>query len=82
MCQDMFRVADYTKHLQGQCTSHYQERVDSPSKTTIGEVLSRPTTSPATPAEMKVAGHLVRKMLDHMATAVQRAWSRSKLVVM
>ena len=30
---------------------------------TIQDVLSKPTTSPATPAELKVTGHLVRKII-------------------
>ncbi len=64
-CGKIVRVENYHKHLQGQCSSHYHLSVDSPSKLTIGEVLSRPSASPATPAEVKVAGHLVRKLMDH-----------------
>ncbi len=65
LCGKIVRVENYHKHLQGQCSSHYHLSVDSPSKLTIGEVLSRPSASPATPAEVKVAGHLVRKLMDH-----------------
>lgn len=63
-CGKIVRVDNYKLHLKGLCTSHYHHRVDSPSKLTIGEVLSRSTTSPVTPAEAKVAGHLVRKLMD------------------
>lgn len=64
MCGKIVRVDHYQKHLQGLCMSHYHQRIDSPSKLTISEVLSRPTTSPVTPAEVRVAGHLVRKIMD------------------
>ena len=38
--------------------------IDSPSKMTISEVLSRPTNLPATPVEKKVAEHLVKKIIN------------------
>ena len=59
------QLSHYRDHLQGSCRSHYHQLVDSPSKATISEVLSRPSTSPATPAEVRVAGHLVQKIIDH-----------------
>jgi hypothetical protein len=63
-CGKIVRVGQYGEHLKGACHSHYHQLVDSPSKATLCDVLSRPSTSPATPAEVRVAGHLVRKILD------------------
>lgn len=61
-CGKVVRIDSYTKHLKGQCRSHYVQLVDSPSRMTIREVLSKPTESPATPAELRMAEHLVRKI--------------------
>lgn len=63
-CGKIVQAGQYGEHLKGACKSHYNQLVDSPSKATISDVLSRPSTSPATPAELKVAGHLVRKIMD------------------
>ena len=59
----MVRLEMYSKHARGKCRSHY-EVVDSPSRMTMSEVLSRPTNVPATPAEMRVAEHLVKKIIN------------------
>lgn len=68
-CGKIVRVGQYQQHLKGACKSHYHQLVDSPSKMTITEVLSRPATSPATPAEVKVAEHLVRKIMDQSSSS-------------
>lgn len=52
-------------HLKGACQTHYHQLIDSPSSMTMSEVLSRPFTSPATPAEVRVAEHLVKIIMDH-----------------
>ena len=61
-CGKLVRLESYIKHAQGKCQSHYVV-VDSPSKTTMSDVLSRPSNLPATPAERRVAEHLVRKII-------------------
>ena len=63
-CGKIVKVGQYQQHLAGSCLSHYNQVMDSPTKTTIKDVLSRPCTSPATPAEVKVAEHLVKKIID------------------
>ena len=63
-CGKVVRIDQYNRHLQGQCRSHYQQQLDSPSRMTIKEVLARPTTAPSTPSEVSLTEHLVRKMLD------------------
>ena len=59
-CGKMVKLGSYTKHLKDQCRSHY-EVINSPS---IKDILSRPTSLPATPAEKKIAEHLVRKIMS------------------
>ena len=39
--------------------------INSPSRTSIKDVLSRPTYLPATPAEKKITEHLVRKIMSY-----------------
>jgi len=38
---------------------------DSPSKVTLKDVFSKPTTEPATPTEVKAAQHLIRRLIHH-----------------
>lgn len=63
-CGKLVRVGQYHQHLAGNCKSHYHQLVDSPSKMTIRDVLAKPTTSPATPMEMRAAEHLVRRIME------------------
>ena len=63
-CGKLVRHDSYDKHVAGNCQGHYHHQVDSPSKMTLQDVLARPVTVPATPAEIRVAGHLMRRMLD------------------
>lgn len=63
-CGKLVRYDSYDKHVAGNCQGHYHHQVDSPSKMTLRDVLARPVTVPATPAEIRVAGHLMRRMLD------------------
>lgn len=63
-CGKVVRLVQYQQHLNANCRSHYDQLTDSPSKMTIKDVLAKPTTSPATPAEVRVAEHLVRRILD------------------
>ena len=60
-CGKLVRLDNHDRHTAGSCHGH---QVDSPSKMTLRDVLEKPVTVPATPAEVKVAGHLVRRMLD------------------
>ena len=59
-CGKLVRLDNHDRHTAGNCHHH---QVDSPSKLTLRDVFAKPVTLPATPAEMKVAGHLVRRML-------------------
>lgn len=69
-CGKVVRVGQYQEHLKGACQQYYHQLVDSPSRLTIREVLSRPSSSPATPVEVKVAGHLVRKIMGENSSEV------------
>ena len=58
------RLDNHDRHTAGNCHGYYHDQVDSPSKMTLREILEKPVTLPATPAEVKIAGQLVRRMLD------------------
>ena len=62
-CGKVIRFESYKKHVQNKCLSHY-EVTDSSSKVTMSDLLSRPTNLSATPTERKVAGNLVKKILN------------------
>ena len=61
-CGKIVKLQDYKLHLAGNCTSHYEE-MNSPSKVTLRDMLCKPSSSPATPAELKAAHHLVRRII-------------------
>ena len=63
-CKKIVLAAQYRDHLAANCQGHYHQLVDSPSKMTIKDVLAKPTTSPAIPAEIRAAGHLVRRIME------------------
>ncbi len=52
-------VKNYSMHLAGHCKV-YSENINSPSKVTLRQVLSKPSTSPATLAEVKATHQLVQ----------------------
>ena len=54
-------VQQLTRHLDTKCSTLF--RHDSPSKTTIKEILSKPGTSTPSPAERRVAGTLIKRMM-------------------
>ena len=55
-------VKNYSMHLAGHCKIYYED-VNSPSKVTLRDVFSKPSTSPATIAEVKATHQLVRRAL-------------------
>ena len=57
-CNKAVKVSNYEQHLVGNCRGFYED-LDSPSKVTLRDVLSKPNTSPASLAEMKATSHLV-----------------------
>ncbi len=63
-CGKMVQFQDYSNHLNCNCKTHYVN-TNSPSKVTLKDVLSKPTSSPATPVELKAAQHLVRRLMQH-----------------
>ena len=63
-CGKQVRLDHYDRHLAGNCQGHYIPSVNSPSKMTLKDVLAKPATLPATPAEVRAAEHLVRCILE------------------
>ena len=62
-CGAAVRLQEYTKHCNSKCSS-FQHNIESPSKVTLRDVLAKPSTSPATPVEVKAAHSLVKRLLN------------------
>ena len=58
-CGRLVRADQYIKHVDSKCEGYYHLQVNSPSKITLRDVLSKPTQTPPTPAEKQAAEHLV-----------------------
>ena len=58
---------------------HFHIQVNSPSRMTLRDVLSKPAAVPPTPAEKKVANHLVKRLLnDNPEQVIRVASSRGQ----
>ncbi len=55
-CGNVVKLQDYTAHLNNHCRRHYAN--NSTSTVTLKNVLSKPSTSPASPVECQAAQHL------------------------
>ena len=79
-CGRLVRAGQYTKHLDSKCTEHFHIQVNSPSRMTLRDVLSKPAAVPPTPAEKKVANHLVKRLLnDNPEQVIRVASSRGQV---
>ena len=58
---------------------HYQLQVNSPSRMTLRDVLSKPTIAPPTTAEKKVAKHLVGRLLSKSPQQVIKISTRGQV---
>jgi hypothetical protein len=57
--------------LGSQCQHHFVQSTLSPSHTTISDILTKSSQAPTTPAERKVAGNVIRRIMTESAdTAV------------
>ena len=63
-CGKLVRAGSYKKHIECNCENFYQPVMDSPSKITLKDVLSKPVSIPATLTERKVTEHFVRRLLE------------------
>ena len=61
-CGNVVKLEKYGEHLSSNCRNCC-ENVNSPSKVTLRDVLSKPSTSPATSVEVRAAHHLVKRLL-------------------
>lgn len=62
-CGGAVRLQDYVKHCDSKC-GIFQQNIDSPSKVTLKDVLAKPSTSPATPAEVRAAHSLMKRLMN------------------
>jgi hypothetical protein len=63
-------VQQLSRHLMTRCSTMVINN-DSPSKTTIQDILDKPGTSAPSPAERRVAGTLIKRMIDGNGGVVQ-----------
>lgn len=63
-CGKLVTLGQYIHHLEANCRSHYSQSINSPSKMTVSEVMAKSAQSPATPVEVRLTEHLVRRMMD------------------
>ena len=61
-CQRPVKASIYQQHLDTGCTAHVV--LDSPSRHSLREVLNAPADAPATPVEVRAAGHVLQRMLQ------------------
>ena len=62
-CGGAVRVQDYKEHSDSKCRS-FRGNLYSPSKVTLKDVMDKPSTSPATPVEVRAAHSLVKRLLN------------------
>ena len=79
-CNRLVRVDSYRKHLESKCQGHYHLDVNSPSKMTLRDVLDKPAQTPPTPAETRVAEHLVKRLLDSNKEQVLRVSTYGQVI--
>ena len=70
-CKTIVRASKYKYHLASNCQEYCHKVLDSPSQITIEDVLAKPATSPATPAEIRATGHLVRRIMHQNAGSAE-----------
>ena len=63
-CGKPVKAGKYTKHTESKCELFSEPTVNSPSRVTLKDVLTKPLSTPATPMERRVTEHLVRRLLD------------------
>ena len=63
-CGKLVKASEYIRHRDNNCELFSQPVMNSPSKVTLKDVLSKPLSTPATPMERRVTEHLVRRLLD------------------
>ena len=64
-CEHSVDAGIYQQHLDMNCSISVVHIPDSPSKHSIREVLDAPLDAPATPMEIKAAGQVLQRMLQH-----------------
>lgn len=63
-CNRSVRASDYRQHLEAQCKQYFVQSTVSPSRVTIGEILSKTTETPITPVEKRVAATVIRWIMS------------------
>ena len=54
---------NFIAHLKSLCKDGYESSLDSPSRLTVKDMLSRSTDHPVTSSEKRVAENLIKRMM-------------------
>lgn len=69
-CNRTVRADNYTKHITSNCRSYYVCSTLSPSKTTIRDILNKPSNIEPTRAEKQVAENVLKRMFTENPDSV------------
>ena len=75
-CNRTVRAGEYSRHVDSGCTTSVQQRILSPSKTTIRQILQKPVDTPTTPAEKRVAENLIRRLMTESSGNVVKVTTK------
>ena len=78
LCTEVVALKNLQKHMASGCT--HEIHTFSPSKLTVGQILSRPLTSPPTTAERKAATSVVKRLIGTSADGEGTSRSRKDMV--
>jgi hypothetical protein len=74
------RADNFMRHLESSCKDFYESSIDSPSRLTVKDMLSRSTNHPITGSEKRVAENLIKRMIaEHPQEAVVRVPTRGQV---
>lgn len=62
-CNRTVKAEQYQQHIKSQCQAFFQCSTHSPSRTTVRDILDSEEDSPTTPAEKRVARHIIKKLM-------------------
>ena len=64
-CVMLVKACNFTKHTDSKCTAHCEiSGLNSPTKTTLQDVLSKSPDSTPSPSELRVAGNVIKQMMS------------------
>ena len=78
-CQTLVKAKDVKKHIASGCKGYVMAQQNSPSRTTIRDVLSRPADTPTTPLEKRAAENLIHRLQAESDERIVRIPTRGQV---